>query len=153
QNTDRTTNNRTQAPVDHQYEAISGEFDWSQASRSFPALTAGKQATVSLAPCPRGVDVSGSPTLGGPQGAYPVYIEDGKDSEASYVVGGRCTSGVATGTVIFTPHSSHAASRYTLRSASAGIQEAINATCGAGLKWSGENGYCRIIISPTGPQP
>jgi hypothetical protein len=121
------------------------------------ALTAAVQATVTISPCPVGVDTSGSSSLGGPQGGYPVYITDGAqpntNSESLYVTGGNCTSGAMSGTIVFTPHFSHAASGYTIGSASSGIQEAINDACGVDPVITWQNAGCTIVIPPTGPQP
>jgi hypothetical protein len=46
--------------------------------------------------------------------------------EAVLITGGTCKSGAASGTVVFTPANSHSGA-WTVRSATAGIQEAINA--------------------------
>ncbi len=117
------------------------------------ALTAGTQATLTLTPCPAGVDTSGSPTLGSPNGGYPVYIADAAsptNSESVYVMGGTCTSAASSGTITFTPHFSHAMSTYTVGSASSGIQEAINIACGTNVvPWV--NGGCQVVIPVTGP--
>jgi len=116
-------------------------------------LTAGIQATVTLTPCPLGVDTSDSPILGGPNGGYPVYINDAAqptNSEPVYVTGGSCTSAATSGTIIFTPYFSHAMSTYAIGSASSGIQEAINDSCGTST-WYWDNGYCQVEIPGTGP--
>jgi hypothetical protein len=117
-------------------------------------LNAGTQATVTLTPCPLGVDTSGNPLLGGPKGGYPIWISDRSNpanSESAYVTGGTCKSEASTGTIVFTPYYSHQAKAYSLGSASSGIQEAINDACGT----SGEafrNGGCHVIVPPVGPQ-
>ena len=127
--------------------------DWSVSELPLN-LNAGSKATVTLTPCPLGVDTSGNPSLGGPKGGYPIWISDRSNpsnSESVYVTGGTCKSEAATGTIVFTPYSSHPAKAYSLGSASSGIQEAINDACGT----SGEpfrNGGCHVIVPPGGPQ-
>lgn len=120
-------------------------------------LIAGVQATITLTPCPRGVDTSGSPWLGGPNGGYPIRIIDGSqpttNSETVYVTGGTCTSSAPSGNIIFTPYFSHTGSLYGLGSASSGIQEAINDACGTDSFNPPSNGNCNIVIPPVGPQP
>jgi len=113
-------------------------LNWTQ--KFSRALTRGSQATVTLTPCPVGVDtVSGA--------GYQVYIADGANSEAVSVSGGTCTSGEASGTITFTPFFSH--SSYTVESASSGIQETINAACGAtGFYWN--NAQCNVTIPANG---
>jgi hypothetical protein len=117
-------------------------------------LTAGVQAAITLTPCPLGVDTSGNPILGGPNGGYPVYLADTvqpNNSEEAYVTGGDCTSGAASGTIIFIPYFSHAMSTYTIGSASSGIQEAINSSCGTSIT-SWRNTGCQVVLPPTGVQ-
>jgi hypothetical protein len=117
-------------------------------------LTAGVQATLTLTPCPRGVDISGSPVMGGPNGGYPVRIVDGvlpNNSESVYVTGGACTSAAESGTIIFTPYFSHAPSTYSIGSGSAGIQEAINDACGTNPTVY-LNGNCHVVIPPAAPR-
>jgi len=133
---------------------VQASDNWQQNNLATP-LTAGVQASVTLSPCPIGVDTSGSPNLGGPNGGYPVYIADQANphaqSESVYVTGGTCTSGATSGTIVFTPYFSHLASGYTIGSDSSGIQEAINEACGtSAITW--QNSDCNIIIPPTGPQ-
>src|SRR5215475_3693340 len=70
-------------------------------------LKAGTKATVTLTPCPIGVDTSGNPSLGGPNGGYPIRISDNANpanSESVYVTGGTCKSEALTGTIVFTPY-------------------------------------------------
>jgi hypothetical protein len=118
-------------------------------------LSAGVQASVTITPCPRGIDTSGNLAMGGPLGGYPIRIIDGSqpntNSETAYVTGGTCTSAGSTGTIIFTPYLPHAALNYTIGSASSGIQEAINDACGTNpTTW--QNSNCEVVIPPTGPQ-
>src|SRR5271167_3736270 len=80
--------------------------------------------TVTLAPCPAGIDTTSG-------AGYQVLLSGGGNSEAVRVVTapGGCTSGAASGTISFTPFYSYAAG-YTIGSASSGIQETINLACG-----------------------
>ena len=64
------------------------------------------------------------------------------------VTGGTCTSGAATGTIVFTPKNTHSAT-YVLGSASSGIQEAINDACGV-PNGSGGNPNARVVLPATG---
>lgn len=83
-------------------------------------LVAGTQATITLTPCPAGIDTSHNAN-----GPYGVYISGTGTAEAVAVTGGSCTSGASSGTIVFTPGNSHAAG-FTVGSASGGNQEAIN---------------------------
>ena len=83
-------------------------------------LVAGTQATITLTPCPAGIDTSNNAN-----GPYGVYISGTGTAEAVAVTGGSCTSGASSGTIIFKPGSSHGAG-FTVGSASGGNQEAIN---------------------------
>jgi hypothetical protein len=128
--------------------------NWAFGNLTTP-LTAGGQVTLTLAPCPVGVDTTGNSNLGGPNGGYPIRIVDGTlpntNSETVYITGGTCTSGATSGTIEFTPFFSHAPSGYTIGSASQGIQEAINDACGtSSVPYS--NSGCHIVLPPTGPQ-
>ena len=133
-------------------QAVETVDNWSQGNIPV-ALTADTQATVTLTPCPAGVDTSGSPTLGGPNGGYPVYIADAAspaNPESVSVTSGTCTSGASSGTIVFTPYFSHAASTYTIGSSSSGIQETINVACGTNVL-PFMNGGCQVVIPATGP--
>ena len=106
------------------------------------SLIGGTQATVTLAPCPVGVDASGN-------SMYFVYISGQGTPEAAMVMGGTCTSGAASGTIVFTPKNTHA-SNYLLSSASSGIQEAINDACGLPGASSGANPNAHVVLPATG---
>ena len=86
--------------------------NWSQASTT--ALTAGVSGSVTLTPCPSGVDYTSG-------AGYDVYISDGSNSEAVAVTSGSTGSGNCL--ITFTPFFAH--SSYTIGSASAGIQETL----------------------------
>jgi hypothetical protein len=105
------------------------------------SLIGGTQATVTLAPCPLGVDTSGN-------SMYYVYVSGQGTPEAVMVTGGTCTSGAASGTIVFTPANTHAAT-YVVSSATSGIQEAINDACGL-PNGSGGNPNARVVLPPTG---
>jgi hypothetical protein len=83
-------------------------------------LVAGTPATITLTPCPAGIDTSHNAN-----GPYGVYISGTGTAEAVAVTGGSCTSGASSGTIVFTPGNSHAAG-FAVGSASGGNQEAIN---------------------------
>ena len=116
-------------------------LNWTQTISN--PLTGGSQATVTLTPCPVGVDTTSG-------AGYQVLISGGGTSEAVSVVTatGGCTSGAASGTITFTPFYSHAAG-YTIGSASSGIQETINAACGTSAT-PGLNGQCNVTIPANG---
>jgi hypothetical protein len=105
------------------------------------SLVGGTQATVTLTPCPVGVDTSGN-------SMYFVYISGQGTPEPAMVTGGTCTSGASSGTIVFTPKNTHSAT-YVLSSASSGIQEGINDACGI-PNGSGGNPNARIVLSATG---
>ena len=108
------------------------------------SLTGGTQATVTLTPCPVGIDTTSG-------AGYQVLISGGGNSEAVSVVtaAGGCTSGAASGTITFTPFYSYAAG-YTIGSASSGIQETLNAACGVN-PISYKNSQCNVTIPANGP--
>ena len=108
------------------------------------SLTGGAPATVTLSPCPIGVDTTSGD-------GYDVLISGSGNSEAVSVVAsaGSCTSGAASGTISFTPFFSYPAG-YTIGSASAGIQETLNAACGTD-PISSKNALCNVTIPANGP--
>ncbi len=118
------------------------DLNWKQ-TISTP-LTGDSRETVTLAPCPAGVDtVSGA--------GYQVYLSGGGNSEAVNVVvtAGGCTSGASSGTITFTPIYSYRAG-YTISSASSGIQEALNIGCGVSAT-TYKNSQCNVTIPANGP--
>jgi hypothetical protein len=117
-------------------------LSWSQNLTT--ALTGGSPATVTLTPCPAGVDTTSG-------AGYQVLLSGGGNSEAVNVltVSGACTSGAASGTISFTPYYSYPAGS-TIGSASAGIQETVNAACGVNpTNW--KNSQCNVTIPANGP--
>jgi hypothetical protein len=105
------------------------------------SLVGGTQATVTLTPCPVGIDTTGN-------SMYFVYISGQGTPEPAMVTGGTCTSGAASGTIVFTPKNTHSAT-YVLSSASSGIQEAINDACGV-PNYSVGNPNARVVLPATG---
>jgi len=117
-------------------------LNWTQTISS--PLTGGTQATVTLTPCPAGLDTTSG-------AGYQVLLSGGGNSEAASVISaaGGCTSGAASGTITFTPFYSYAAG-YTIGSASSGIQETLNAGCGVdGTQY--KNSQCNVTIPANGP--
>jgi hypothetical protein len=108
------------------------------------SLTAGTPATVTLTPCPVGIDTTSGD-------GYQVLLSGGGNSEAASVATapGGCTSGAASGTITFTPFFSYPTG-YSIGSASSGIQETYNAACGTSPTYS-KNVQCNVIIPSNGP--
>lgn len=105
------------------YQWTAGPF-FNLPDYNFPAqtpggsLTASSPATVSLSPCPLGVNGSDS--------YHYLYVSGGTGTaEAVLITGGSCTSGATSGNVTFTPSNNHTGS-WTIASSSAGLQEAVN---------------------------
>lgn len=112
---------------------------WSQVSST--ALTGGVTGSVTLTPCPVGVDYTSG-------AGYHVYIADGVSSEAVAVTSG--STGVGNCQITFIPFFSH--TTYTIGSASSGIQETINNSCGTTpLPNSFWNSQCNVTIPANGP--
>lgn len=114
--------------------------DWTQTISS--TLTDGKQATVTLTPCPTGIDTTSG-------AGYQVFVSGGGKSEAVKVVSGSCISGAPSGTITFTPYYSYP-SGSTISSASSGIQETLNAACGVDAT-SWKNSQCNVTVPANGP--
>ena len=115
-------------------------LNWTQTTST--SLTAGTQMTVTLVPCPAGIDTTSGV-------GYQVYISGGGRSEVVKVVSGNCVSGAPSGTITIKPYFTYSAGA-TIGSASSGIQEAINLACGVN-KNPYYNSQCNITIPPTGP--
>jgi hypothetical protein len=117
-------------------------LNWSQTISG--TLSAGVQATVTLTPCPVGVDTASG-------AGYAVLVSGGGNSEAVSVVSGTggCTSGGPSGTIKFTPYYSYS-SGYTIGSASSGIQETLNDACGVDPTYW-KNAQCNVTIPANGP--
>jgi hypothetical protein len=117
-------------------------LNWSQVMTS--PLTGGIPATVTLTPCPVGIDTTSG-------AGYQVLVSGGANSEAASVATatGACTPGATSGTITFTPFFSYAGG-YTIGSASSGIQETLNAACGTDPS-SFRNIQCNVTIPSNGP--
>src|SRR5579863_4554283 len=120
---------------------VTAAYNWSQAPSRPESLSTGVAATVTLAPCPTGVDTSNNANA-----PYSVYVSGSRVSEPVIVTGGSCTPGAASRTIIFVPASEHAAG-YRVQSASGGIQEAIN---DAGGTAKSGNSNARVMIPASG---
>lgn len=116
-------------------------LNWSQTVAN--PLTAGSQATVTLAPCPVGVDTTSGT-------GYQVFLSGRGNEEAVNVVSGSCKSAAASGTITFTPYYSHPAGS-RIGSASSGIQETINSACGVDPD-PNRNNQCNVTVPANGPQ-
>ena len=125
------------APAGITYATTS--LNWSQTTST--SLSAGTQATVTLTPCPVGVDTTSG-------AGYQVLIAGGGNSEAANVVAGSCPAGSPSGTIQFTPYFSYPAGA-TVGSASSGIQETINAACGVNSV-TYKNSQCNVTIPANG---
>lgn len=97
---------------------VTSSWAWSQSPAA--DLSAAGSKTITLTPCPLGIDVSNNTNS-----PYFVYIATQGTPETALVTGGSCTSGGTTGTIIVTTVNTHSAG-YTVASATSGIQEAIN---------------------------
>ncbi len=93
-------------------------YNWTQSPSG--TITGGIPNTVTLSPCPAGIDVSASSTY-----PYFVYVATTGTAEAVIVTGGTCIGGGSSGTIVFTPTNSHSAG-FTIQSATSGVIEASN---------------------------
>ena len=125
---------------------VNDSFRWSQTdvAGSIGNLSVAGSNTLTLAPCPVGIDVSNTAIR-----PYSVYISTVGTPEAAKVTGGTCTPRAATGTIIVTTLQTHAAG-FTVGTAYAGIQEALNDA--ANLYPGGLTQNQRIVVPPTGWQ-
>jgi hypothetical protein len=117
-------------------------LNWTQGiTRS---LTGGSSATITLTPCPLGIDTTSG-------AGYQVLISGGGTSEVVSVVTsfGGCLPGAASGTITFTPFYSYATGA-TIGSASGGLQETLNASCGISPT-AYLNNQCNVTIPANGP--
>ncbi len=122
------------------FRYVTASDNWSATPSG--SLAGGTQATVTLSPCPVGVDTSGF-------SMYYVYLSVQGTPEPAMVTGGTCVAGAASGTIVFTPRNSHSAG-YKVSSASSGIQEAINDACGLPTGTTVGNPNARVILPATG---
>lgn len=95
----------------------STSYDWSQTPGG--SLLASMNQAITLTPCPGGVN--------GADVYHYVYLSGGTGAaEAALITGGTCTSGAASGTITLIPANPHSGA-WTVGSATAGMQEAVNA--------------------------
>jgi hypothetical protein len=95
------------------------DYNWSVAPGG--SLVGGSRASVTLTPCPTGIDTSAIASA-----MYGIFISNGIGKpEMVLVSGGSCKSGAASGSIIFTPANSHTG-EWEVGSSNGGIQEAIN---------------------------
>lgn len=117
--------------------------DWHQ--KPSVSLTSGVQATVTLTPCPEGID--------GRDDYGVVYVTDARASlsEPVQMTGaGTCRPGASSGSITLVPHRSHAVG-YVIGSASSGIYETLAAqrnNQAVGQPGYGSNGNAYIATSP-----
>jgi hypothetical protein len=114
--------------------------NWTQTISA--ALTGGTPATVTLTPCPTGIDTTSGV-------GYQVLVSSGKNTEAVNVVSGSCVSGASSGTITFTPYYSYSVGS-TIGSATSGLQETLNAACGVDAT-SWKNSQCNVTVPANGP--
>ena len=126
--TDPPTNGPTPTVVNSQ------QYPWIQSPSSQTGIQIGFNSVV-LKPCPPGVN--------GTDLWHYVYISGTGVPEAVLMIGGTCQGGAPTGTIEFTAANAHPPG-YTISSATAGLQEAINdAILHAGLDTSRN-----VVIAP-----
>jgi len=112
------TGNNTTYQWTSRSRAVSSDYDFPALSPG-GSLTSGITNTVTLIPVPLGVN--------GTDTNHYLYISGGTGTaEPVLITGGTAVSGAASGTVTFTPANNHSGA-WTVRSATAGIQEAIYA--------------------------
>ncbi len=81
---------------------VTASWNWVQ-SPADGLATAGSN-TIHLNPCPMGIDTSNNPNR-----PYYVYVAGTGTPETALVTGGTCASGAASGTMVVTTGSNHAA--------------------------------------------
>lgn len=97
---------------------------------------AGSAKTLTLTPCPIGLDLTNNISFG----PFSARIAGTGTAEVAPVTGGTCTSGATSGTIIVTTVNVHAAG-FTVGSAYAGIQEALNDAGSSVIAW-------HVVIPP-----
>ncbi|MEN6402550.1 MAG: hypothetical protein ABFD94_11470, partial [Armatimonadia bacterium] len=106
------------------------------------SLTASIINSVTLAPCPQGVN--------GTNTGHSLYISGGTGTAEWVIIsGGTCTSGAASGTVFFTPANNHSGA-WTIASGTSGITEALNilpAVGGVVAAPAGTLSACNVAIA------
>jgi len=101
-----------------------------------PSLTSGTTPTLTIAPCPLGVTLSGTY-------ATPFYISGGTGTAESVLpTGGTCTSGAISGTIILATLAFSHSGAYTLTAGENAIQYTMD--------WSSQQGLTPRIMMPSG---
>src|SRR5271166_3313846 len=120
---------------------VASDFNWLQSPGG--TLSAGSN-TITLSPCPRGVDTSNNTAA-----PYGVYLSGGTGTaEAVPVTGGTCTPSASSGTIIVTVANSHSGA-WTVGAANGGIQEAWNTADGGNSVNSGAGyPFARVQFVP-----
>jgi hypothetical protein len=93
----------------------SNSFQWSEQPSYASGIAVGTD-TVTLAPCPRGMN--------GTDSWHYIYISGTGTPEVVLITGGSCRSGTASGTIEFSANYIHPPG-YSISTATAGVQEAI----------------------------
>jgi hypothetical protein len=105
---------------------VSTDYDYAAQYPGTTLIALGSNQTITMTPCPKGIYANGI--------WAPVYLSGGTGTAEHLVpIGGTCTSGATTGTIILTPTYGHS-NAYTVQSYTAGIQEAVNANPGKTIK-------------------
>ncbi len=94
-------------------------FAWSQSPQGVTSRLQVGPNTVTLTPCPRGVD--------GTDKWHYLYISGTGTAEADLITGGSCTSGARSGNIQFTAENEHSPG-FSISTATDGAQEALNAS-------------------------
>ncbi len=107
----------------------SGDYDF--AAQSPGTSISGGGATITMSPCPLGVN--------GTDSHHNLYLSGGSGTaEAPLITGGTCAGGgVASGTVILATANSHSGG-WTVTSATGGLQEAQQAIYESGVSWAAQ---------------
>jgi hypothetical protein len=113
---------------------------WNWAQTPADNLAAPGTATIHLSPCPLGIDTASGTNYY----VYKVYVSGTGTAEAVPVIGGTCTPGATSGTILVSTVNAHA-SGYTIGSASSGIQEAWNDA------WANDQGAAPNANASTAP--
>lgn len=135
-----TTTGQHDVPNLNRVRTVTPSYNWTSSQGG--SLVIGSN-TVTLTPCPLGVDVSGFT-----QAQYKVSVNSG--AEYAAVTGGTCTSGGATGTIIIFVANNYGPT-YTLGSGSGGLQETVIDACNSPLNAPPQvGGQCEVDLQSNG---
>jgi hypothetical protein len=110
-------------------------YEWQQIPQGQPSIHVGSN-TLTLKPCPRGVN--------GNDAWHYIYISGTGEPEAVLINGGTCVSEATGGTINFVAAHAHGMG-YRLGTATAGVQEAVNAAIASDSKAQISR---RVLIDP-----